>query len=192
MPLPISTQGRVLKHTRAIHIEAYARDDGLWDLDAHISDVKTSDFELSGQVFPAGMALHDLSLRITIDKHMNIIDVLASSDAVPYFGVCNQVGSIYQQLIGLNLLQHFRINANAKLAGVKGCTHLTELVHILPSAAFQALEGEIMMENQSNQDAVEQRPFQLNRCHALRLDGPVVAKYYPRWAIVPLNADSSS
>ena len=25
------------------------------------------------------------------------------------------------------------------------------------------------------------RPFQLDRCRALRVDGPAVAKYYPRW-----------
>jgi hypothetical protein len=27
----------------------------------------------------------------------------------------------------------------------------------------------------------EKRPFQLDRCHALALDGPVVGRYYPRW-----------
>ena len=27
----------------------------------------------------------------------------------------------------------------------------------------------------------QQQPFQLNRCHALKLDGAAVATYYPRW-----------
>ena len=28
----------------------------------------------------------------------------------------------------------------------------------------------------------ERMPFQLDRCHALRLDGPAVLRYFPRWA----------
>ena len=30
-------------------------------------------------------------------------------------------------------------------------------------------------------------PFQLDRCHALRRDGPAVARYYPRWTITPVD-----
>jgi hypothetical protein len=27
----------------------------------------------------------------------------------------------------------------------------------------------------------EKMPWQLDRCHALRIDGPAVARFYPRW-----------
>jgi hypothetical protein len=30
-------------------------------------------------------------------------------------------------------------------------------------------------------------PWQLDRCHALRTDGPAVAKFYPRWHKVRKN-----
>jgi hypothetical protein len=29
--------------------------------------------------------------------------------------------------------------------------------------------------------ADSQQPFQIDRCHALRADGPTVQTYYPRW-----------
>ena len=50
MPLTPSTSRRALKHTRAIQIEAFVRDDGLWDLDAHIIDIKTRDAKLASGV----------------------------------------------------------------------------------------------------------------------------------------------
>jgi len=193
MPLSPTTTRRALKHTRAITIEAYARDDGLWDLDARITDSKTRDMQLASGLRPAGSALHDLSLRITIDTSMTIVDAEAVSDAVPYPGFCNAIGPDYKKLVGLNLLQHFRHGVKDRMAGIKGCTHLTELAQILPTAAVQAFAGEVIATREGDQqDQQAKQPFQLDRCHALRLDGPAVAQYYPRWAIKLPAANSSS
>jgi len=43
MPLLQPISRRALKHTRAMQVEAFAREDGLWDLDAHIADIKARD-----------------------------------------------------------------------------------------------------------------------------------------------------
>jgi hypothetical protein len=75
MPLSTPNIQRTLKHTRAISISAFARDDGLWDLDARITDHKTRDITLASGVRPEGMALHDLQLRVTIDLQLTIVDV---------------------------------------------------------------------------------------------------------------------
>ena len=32
-------------------------------------------------------------------------------------------------------------------------------------------------------DASTERPYELDRCHALRVDGPAVETYYPRWSL---------
>ena len=34
-------QARVLSHTRAVTYHGYQRDDGLWDIEAHLRDSKT-------------------------------------------------------------------------------------------------------------------------------------------------------
>lgn len=184
MPLSPSTSRRVLKQTRAIQVAAFARDDGLWDIDAHITDIKTRDAQLASGVRPAGAALHDLWLRVTIDTQLNIVGAEAVSDAVPYPGHCDTIGSAYQALIGLNLLKGFRQALNARLSGTAGCTHITELAQILPTAAIQAFAGDVI-DTRDGAGTQEQshKPFQLDRCHALRSDGAAVARYYPRWAI---------
>jgi hypothetical protein len=85
----------------------------------------------------------------------------------------------------LSLLKHFRLHLKDRLSGVLGCTHLTELAQVLPTAAIQAFADDVMENRttaQSNALAAE-RPYELDRCHALRTDGPAVAKYYPRWAL---------
>ena len=182
MPLS-SPASRTLRHTRAITVEAYARDDGLWDLDACIRDVKTHDIELPSGFRPGGLPVHDLKLRVTIDRDMTIVDAEAASDAVPYPGFCDTIGPAYKKLVGLSLLKHFRLHLKDRLHGVLGCTHLTELAQVLPTAAIQAFaDEEFEIRNAANDgDAV--RPYEIDRCHALRADGPAVAKYYPRWVI---------
>jgi hypothetical protein len=183
MPLSPSITRRALKHTRAISIEAFARDDGLWDLDAQITDIKTRDSNLASGIRPSGLPIHDLSLRITIDTHMTIVDAEAVSDAVPYPGFCNTIGPDYKKLIGLNLLRQFRFGVNERLSGVKGCTHITELAQLLPTAAIQAFAGDVIDTRDGADDSnFTEKPFQLDRCHALRVDGLAVAQYYPRWA----------
>ena len=197
MPLPSPTIPRTLKHTRAISIAAFAREDGLWDFDAHITDHKTRDIKLASGVRPQGQALHDLHLRVTVNLQLQIVDVEASSDAVPYPGYCEVITPDYKKLIGLNLLKQFRQGVKERMAGVHGCTHLTELAQILPTAAVQAFAGDVIDTRDSASDHAgsatqTQPPFQLDRCHALRLDGPAVVQYYPRWAKVSSDAKSPS
>lgn len=172
---------RNLRHTRAITVEAYARDDGLWDLDAHISDVKVRDIVLASGLREGGLPVHDLKLRVTIDRDLTIVDAEAASDAVPYPGFCDTIGPAYKQLIGLSLMKHFRLHLKDRLSGVLGCTHLTELAQVLPTAAVQAFADDVIPAQLAGEGTTP--PFEIGRCHALRADGPAVAKYYPRWAI---------
>ncbi|MBK4734893.1 DUF2889 domain-containing protein [Noviherbaspirillum pedocola] len=183
MPLPNSPVRREKKHTRAIRIDAYAREDGLWDIDANISDVKTRDVHAAAGVRVAGEPIHDLWLRLTIDTSMQIVDVAAVSDSTPYPGHCDTIGPDYRKLIGLNLMQGFRYEVKQRMGGIAGCTHLSELATILPTAAVQAFAGDVIpVRGEAGADGQAIKPFQLDRCHALRTDGAAVAQFYPRWA----------
>lgn len=167
-------------------MEAFARDDGLWDIDAHITDVKAFVAHLAAVVREAGEPIHDLSIRLSFDAEFNVVDVAASSDAVPYPGHCDRIAAAYRSLVGLNLAQGFRHAVKERVGGIAGCTHLTELAQILPTVAFQAVAGEAF-DRESPRAAIHAagKPFQLDRCHALRTDGPAVAAYYPDWAVSP-------
>ncbi len=189
MPLPSSSASRSLKHTRQITIEGYARDDGLWDIDARITDRKQRPLSLAnGTVRPAGELLHDMHLRVTIDAQMNIVDVLAVTDAAPFMGTCETITPVYRQLIGLNLFNQFRQNVRDRTKGVAGCTHITELCSVLPTAALQSLAGEVKLEQKKPDDQAdngEQKPFALDKCHAMRTDGELARLYYPKWYRAP-------
>lgn len=184
MPLSSPISRRALKHTRAIQVEAFARDDGLWDIEAHITDIKTRDARLASGMRPAGAPMHDMWLRLTVDTALTVVAVEAVSDAVPYPGYCDTIGPEYKKLAGLNLLKGFRQGVKEKLSGIAGCTHITELATVLPTAAIQAFAGEVFDVRDSD-DGRDDKPFQLDRCHALRTDGPAVAEYYPRWVAKP-------
>jgi len=182
MPLSTPVSRRALRHSRVIDVQAYAREDGLWDIDAHITDIKSFDATLASGPRPAGMPLHDLHLRITVDSDLTIVEAEAASDSVPYPGFCNTIGPAYKLLIGLNLLNNFRRELKQRLGGIAGCTHLTELAQVLPTATVQAFAGDVWATRDgAGADVSQEQPFQLDKCHALRTDGGAVAQYYPRW-----------
>lgn len=186
---PLSS--RRLVHRRSISVECYARDDGLWDLQAELRDVKTRDIILSERNRPAGIPVHDMLLVVTIDNALDIVDARSHTLFSPYDS-CRDDGDAYKRLIGLNLLRGFRSAVRERLGGILGCTHLTELTQILPTAAIQSLAGLTTIALpviESERPA--QMPFQLNRCHALRLNGPAVAEFYPRWAQPTLSQSTT-
>lgn len=171
-------------HTRSIRVDAFAREDGLWDLEARLTDTKSRDFPLATGLRPAGEPVHDMLLRVTIDEKLDIVEAVAESPSVPYPGHCDAIGPDYRKLVGLNLLQDFRRHLVGRLGGVHGCTHITELAKVLPTAAVQAFAGEVFKTRDSAYEGHrddERMPWQLDRCHALRVDGAAVAQFYPRW-----------
>jgi hypothetical protein len=179
MPLPPSEASRQLKHRRQIDVQVFVRDDGLWEADARLSDVKTRDAQLAGGVRPAGVPIHDMLLRVVVDSELNIVAAGAESLEVPYPGVCDLHGDAYGRLVGLNLLRGFRQALRERVGSVLGCTHISELAQVLPTAVVQGMAGEVIDTRGDAADA--ERPFQIDRCHALRSDGPIVQTHYPRW-----------
>jgi hypothetical protein len=183
MALPPAAPERQLKHSRRIDVQIHARGNGLWEVDAEITDVKTHDTLLAGGLRSAGAPIHDMLLRIVVDERFNILEAGSETRWMPYPGHCDKPGDdhgdAYARLVGLNLMQGFRHAVRERLGGVVGCTHLTELTQVLPTAVVQAFAGEVL--DTSENSASGERPFQIDRCHALRADGPAVKLFYPRW-----------
>jgi hypothetical protein len=176
MPLPLPEIERVHTHTRRVRYEGYRRCDGRWDIEAHLSDVKNHDVPMKTGVRRAGQPIHEMWLRLTIDRQMNVVAAEASSEAVPYPGGCEAIAPAYRRLVGLNLLRGFRKQVRELFGGVQGCTHLTEMLDGMPTAAIQTFAGE--MPEESDDGA---KPFQLDQCHALDTRSETVRRWYPRW-----------
>jgi hypothetical protein len=176
MPLPVPEVERELTHMRRVRYEGYKRADGLWDIEAHLIDTKNHDYRLKTGVRRAGQAIHDMWLRLTIDRSFTILDAAACADAVPYPGGCERITPAYRRLIGLNLVRGFRKRTWELFGGIKGCTHLTELLAGLPTAAIQTFAGEMKEEREDGA-----KPFQLDQCHALETGTETVRLWYPKW-----------
>jgi hypothetical protein len=174
MPLP-ATVHRTRLHTRAVTFEGFAREDGLFDIEARLVDTKDQRYGLLSGAREPGEPIHEMWARVTIDRGFTIHSVEASTEAMPYPGHCNRIEAAYRKLVGMNLVQGFRKSLHDALGGIHGCTHLTELLGYLPTAAIQTFAG------LTREDDGIGRPFQLDRCHALDTRSDAVREYYPRW-----------
>lgn len=186
MPLPPPTTPRVLKHTRTVQVQFFYRNDELWDIDARFTDVKTHELLLTSIVIPAKRPLHDLLLRLTINAQGTIVDAHVAFDEVPFEGYCENIHSRYKQLIGLNVLHHFRHEMKDRFTGTNGCTHMNELAEAVPSVAMQVFVfGEEEARVKAAFQKANDKPFHLDKCHCMDTTGPAVEKFYPVWSIKP-------
>ena len=173
MPLSSPKQPRRHLHTRSVRFEAFERDDGHWDLEVHLTDVKPIPTVLESGVRPPGEPVHDMSIRLTVDTELNVIDAEAVIDRMPYPGFCHTIAPEYRKLVGLNLLRGFRQRTVELFGRTQGCTHLTELLAHFPTAAVQSMF--------QKQVETGTKPFQLDHCHALKTDSEAVRRYYAPW-----------
>jgi hypothetical protein len=176
MPLSPPAASRERLHSRAVVYEGYERSDGLYDIEGHLTDVKDRDQTLLSGVRKAGDAIHDMWIRVTIDRDYTIRDIEAQTDEAPYPGGCERITLHYRALIGANLMHGFRKRLHDTMGHVRGCTHLTEMLSALPTAAVQTFAG-----LKRREDEGSHKPFQLDRCHALDTTSETVRRYYPRW-----------
>ncbi len=164
-------------HTRQIECQGFRREDGLWDIEANLTDAKSYAVERNwrGTVAPGG-PIHDLWVRLTLDDDLLITAIETASDVAPY-ELCPTVADNFQALVGVCIAPGWNREVKSRVGGVKGCTHIVELMSVLATVAFQTIfslrEKEIM--------AGDNKPPMLNSCLAWDASGPVVKAQYPAW-----------
>ena len=174
MPLPPPDCAREASHQRSISIRAYARGDGLCDIEGHLTDAWPQPVPCAGGMLPAGEAMHSMWLRFTVDRSATIVAAHAVTDAGPYGSACGTIAPDYGQLAGVRVGRGYRDTIRRLFGRTAGCTHMNELAGVMGSAVLQALWDE-MTQN------ADEMPFSIDGCHALKASGPQVAKFFPRW-----------
>ncbi|MGI9250097.1 MAG: DUF2889 domain-containing protein [Pseudohongiellaceae bacterium] len=181
MPLP-TPENRKHIHTRAIDYRGYERDDGLWDIEAHMTDVKTYGFKNNwrGEI-QIGEPIHEMLLRVTVDDKFIIRDITAVTDNSP-FAMCPDITDAYKSVVGIQMGPGWRKMVRTKVGGKNGCTHLTELLFPMATVAMQTLWPLLRhRQNKSDSDVgkAKTRPVVLNTCHAWATSSPVVKENAP-------------
>ncbi len=173
MPLPQSCD-RELYHSRNIEFKGYKRSDGLWDIEARMTDVKEHTFpsiDRGGQI-EAGETFHDISLRFTINEEMEIKDAAASIDAAPFF-LCPHAIDNIKNFVGLKIVAGFKKRVMETFPDVKGCTHIRDLAVILANGAFQTIYPLRLARRKKGEFEI------LNTCYALDAKKDVIKRDYP-------------
>ena len=183
MPLSAAAP-RKLMHTRAIECKGYERADGLWDIEAHLVDTKTyaHSRRQGGRDRAAGEPVHDMWLRLTIDLDMVIHAAEARTDEGPY-PICGDVTVNFKALAGVKIGRGWRRDIAERLGGVKGCTHLVELLGPLGTTAFQAT-GRARQARETARPS-SRKPYQLNSCHVYADDSEAVRERWPAFYTGP-------
>ena len=179
MPLPESS-ARNKMHHRKIDCEGYLRDDGLWDIEAHMIDTRTYDCGYDEDhrdgLIKAGEPVHDMWLRLSIDLDFVIQDALASSDHTP-FGICTQAAVEMKSLVGLKIGRGWMKQVRERIGTDRSCTHLMDLLGPIAATAYQTLH--MALEEREAKITKRQQPIILDTCIALASDGDVVRKRWP-------------
>ena len=129
-------------HKRQINCNGFVRADGLYDIEAELTDHKTYDFpsDFRGTVTP-DLAVHHMVLRITIDRDRVIQHAEAITITGPY-AICPTANAVFDNLVGLQIGPGWRRKVQAAIGGRHGCTHITELLGPVATIAYQTLYGE--------------------------------------------------
>ena len=186
MPLPLPAPRKPM-HNRAIECRGYEREDGLWDIEGHLVDTKPFATTALDTVQPRqpGEPAHNMWLRLTIDLDMKIHDAEAVIDAGPY-RQCGDITPNFKALKGVTIGPGWRRKTLEILGGIKGCTHLVELLGPLGTTAFQAT---VRAREQHNAGKpVTKKPYQLNSCHMYKEDNPAVKERWPQFYTGPQRA----
>ena len=180
MPLP---QPRTRKHihTRTIDYRGYQREDNLWDIEAHMTDTKTYPIKNNwrGQL-DVGEPLHEMLIRITIDNNFFIQDVWTKTENSP-FEICPEIAPAYKSLVGIQMGQGWRKAIRQKVGGIRGCTHLTELLFPMATVAMQTIWPLQSKNKKKSSQKSSGAPTVLNTCHAWESNSPVVKENAPKY-----------
>lgn len=170
--------GRQLIHDRRVTCQGFLRDDGLWDIEGRLVDVKSYAFpnrDRGGEI-PAGQPIHEMLFRLTLDDQYVIRAVFVETLHAP-FALCGDITPNFSQLVGIALGPGFRRVVNERFSGVHGCTHLVEMLGPIATTAFQTIAP---LRQQISSDG--EKPRILDSCHALASDGPIVAREWPKFS----------
>lgn len=168
-------------HTRQITCCGYQREDGLWDVDGHFLDIKSHDYRTADDdIVPAGEPIHQMRMRITVDPGLTIVAVEAVTENAPSRS-CGEIPATYRQLEGLRIGPGFSRKVKELFAGIRGCTHLSDLIAPMANTVLQTLSQRY---NRAEQQRIAElngtKPALVDSCHTFRSDGPVVLRLWPK------------
>src|SRR6476660_9108584 len=165
-----SKVGRREMHMRRIEMRAYLRDDGLWDVEAHLRDEKPFGYTDPGRgELKAHDAVHDIRVRLTLDSERIIRDVAVEMGSMP-FGTCHEVKDSLRPLIGERVGRGWK-QILKRIPRHATCAHVHEVLVPMATVVHQGMsrgtdpEGKVAITPESS---LQDQPFFVDDCHSWR------------------------
>lgn len=186
MPLSDSKPRHSLTE-RTLRCQGYRRDDGLWEVQARLTDTRTyvSPTPFRTPVLP-GEAFHDMHLRLAFDDARCIREIEVSIDSHP-FPECPSVAGNFERLAGLVIGPGFQREVHARVGGEEGCTHVLTLLSHAASVAMQTVASQIRWNDRQAAQRVYGVPDGggpppvVGACRGYARDSEMVRQVYPEF-----------
>lgn len=172
--------------SRAIRCEGFRRDDGLWEVEAHLADTRTYEAPTPFRsTVPAGEPFHAMSLRLAFDEQREIHEIEVAIDSHP-FPECPSVRPNFQRLVGLRMGAGFNKEVQARVGGEEGCTHVLTLLNVMATVAVQTLGSQIRWNDRASAERVygkdkDGKPPVVGACRGYGRSGEMVRRIYPEF-----------
>lgn len=165
-------------HTRTITLDGYSRSDGLFDVDARLTDVKHYRMtNWPGGVLEPGDPMHDMVVTMTVDADGVIQDMKARAQSHPH-AVCQQGAVNFGRLIGLSIRKGFTKAVAERLEPRDSCTHIREMLQQMATVAFQSMREARQKSYGAKQVS---KPVLMDSCIAWASDGEWVKVRFPAY-----------
>jgi hypothetical protein len=167
-------------HFRRIDLRGFRRSDGLFEVEANLTDQKPFDFQPPSreQKIAAGELIHDHVLRVAFGEDMVIREIKAFMRTWPY-AECPRGADVMQSMVGVRIGPGWNSEVRKRLPNAESCTHLKEMMVVLASAAYQTM----FSLSTRNVDDVDKngRPRKIDSCYAYGASRELVLKYWPEF-----------
>jgi hypothetical protein len=165
-------------HHRQLDIRFFQRSDGLYEVEGRLLDRKSHPFRrlLHDQDIPAGVALHDIVVRLVIDESLLVHDASAAYAASP-FELCQGAANTLAPLKGLRIGGGWNKRVRELLGGAASCTHIVELLGPMATTVYQGLAPQRLA--RMTQQGNDEFKSKIDSCYAYGRDREVVARLWP-------------
>ena len=179
MTAPQHDDKREEVYSRQITFKGYRLEGVLWQVEAHLKDVRSADFPCidRGGFIKAGEPFHEMRLTLTFDDDLVIRDISVSIDSAP-FAACPLTQKAFEALKGAKIEKGFYRQARVLLPVKKTCLHLFDLLTGAANAAFQTVAQVRYFKY-----ARGLRPEMIDTCYAWDASGEVVKREWPQYAV---------
>ena len=175
---------RKLLHNRNISLKGYIRSDELFEIEAELLDNKNYDFQNHDRgIIKKDEPIHQMKIKLILDENLFIVNAEAKTENSPY-SICKNANSNFRKIIGLQIKSGWKREVAKLIGGINGCTHITELLSSVATAAFQTIypyKSKKDKENETKLNQNQEKPLLLGTCHAFNTKSEVVKRLWPKW-----------